>query len=93
MTSNELDALDSAIAWLEGVPTASSGKLGTEARFDRPAYRPTRSPEETLRLMEKYIRKVVRLNDGEWAAVGPSGRASVGPTLAISVCKAVVEPR
>jgi|GEM_PF-3361937 len=93
MTSSELDALDSAIAWLEGVPSLSSGKPGTEARFERPAYRPTRSPEETLRLLEKYIRKVVRLDNGDGVAVGPSGRASVGPTLAVSVCKAIVEPR
>jgi len=93
MTSHELDALDAAIGWLEGFPPASAGKLGTAARFDRPVYSPTRSPEEILRLMDKYIRKVVRMSDGEWAAVGPSGRACVGPTLAISVCKAIVDPR
>ncbi|GAC1623853.1 MAG: hypothetical protein NVS9B10_09190 [Nevskia sp.] len=86
MNSHELDLLDSAIARIEGLP-------GSACDSEAGRYRPTRSSDETLRLMDKYIAKVVRMNDGDWAAIGPSGRACVGPTLPVAVCRAILEAR
>jgi len=92
MNSDDLDLLDSAIAEIEGSPTATVTSSGEALRLDRSPYRPTRDPDEALRLMDKYIARVVRTKDA-WAAVGPSGRACVGPTLPIAVCIAIVEAR
>ena len=90
MNDNELDLLDSAIARIEGPPTAIVDATGEALRPDRSPYRPTRDPQEALRLAEKYIARVVRLDRG-WAAVGPGGRACTGPTLPVAVCIAIVE--
>ena len=92
MNSTDLDFLDSAIAEIEGSATATLSSNGKAIRGDQSRYRPTRDPDEALRLMDKYIARVVRTNDA-WAAVGPSGRACVGPTLPIAVCMAIAEAR
>ncbi|WP_295686561.1 hypothetical protein [uncultured Nevskia sp.] len=92
-SDDELDILDSVLARLEGPPTVGIGSNGRAVYADRSPYRPTRTPAEILRLIEKYIAKVVRMDDGNWAAVGPSGRACVGETLSIAVCKAIIEFR
>jgi hypothetical protein len=92
MNSADLDSLDSAIAGIEGPTVAFVGTNGEALCPDSSPYRPTRDPNEALRLLDKYIDRVVKLN-GAWAAVGPCGRACVGPTLPIAVCKAIVEAR
>ncbi len=88
----DLDLLDSAIAGIEGLSPEESATEGKATRRKRAQYRPTRDPDEALRLMDKYIARVVRTRDA-WAAVGPSGRCCVGPTLPIAVCMAIVEAR
>ena len=92
MNSTDLDFLDSSIAEIEGSATATVSSKGEAIRHDQSRYQPTRDPDEALRLMDKYIARVVRTNDA-WAAVGPNGRACVGPTLPIAVCMAIVEAR
>ena len=92
-SDDELDILDSVLARLEGPPTVGIGSNGRAVYADRSPYRPTRTPAEIFRLIEKYIAKVIRMDDGTWAAIGPSGRACVGATLSIAVCKAIVEFR
>lgn len=92
-SNEDLDILDSLLARLEGSPAFGIGSDGGAIYADRSPYRPTRTPAEALRLMEKYIAKVIRMDDGTWAAIGPSGRACAGETLSIAVCKAIVESR
>jgi len=92
MNSVDLDVLDSAVAEIEGSAIANVRSSEEAIRRDRSQYRPTRDPDEALRLMNKYIARVVRMKDA-WVAVGPSGRACVGPTLPIAVCMAIVEAR
>lgn len=91
--SDQLDIIDSGLARFEGPPSFGINSSGRAVYADRTPYRPTRTPAEITRLIEKYIEKVVRLSDGRWAAVGPSGRACVGSTLPIAVCMAVIEFR
>lgn len=90
MNTPDLDRLDSAIAQIEGSSVATLDGSGGARRLDQSPYQPSRDPNEALRLLDKYIARVVRLNDG-WAAVALSGRASSGPTLPIAVCIAVIE--
>lgn len=90
MNSTELDQLDSAIAGIEGPSIATVGSGGKALRLDQSPYRPTRDRDEALRLLEKYIARTKKLDDG-WAAIGLSGRACIGPTLPIAVCRAVIE--
>ena len=90
MNSTDLDALDSAVAAIERAAVATEGARGGAKHLDRSPYRPTRDPGEALRLIDKYISRVQKVN-GAWAAVGPNGRACVGDTLPIAVCKAVAE--
>lgn len=92
MKSTDLDQIDSAIADIEGPTIAMVGASGEAFRPDHSPYRPTRDRDEALRLLEKYIARTKKLDDG-WAAIGPNGRACVGPTLAIAVCRAVIEAR
>ena len=93
MKSTELDMLDSAIAAIEGLATTTASTSGQVIHRDRSQpYRPTRDADEALRLMDKYISRVVK-TEGAWAAVGPGGRACVGPTLPVAVCMAIVEAR
>jgi hypothetical protein len=91
LDSDQLDILDSGLARFEGPPAFGINSKGRAVYADRSPYRPTRTPAEIIRLIEKYIVKIVRLSDGSWAAVGPSGRACVGNTLSIAVCMAIVE--
>lgn len=94
MNGDELDVLDQTIARIVGSPAIGISSSGQAIYYqDRSPYRPTRNPDETVHLIDRYIAKVVRMNDGTWAAVGPSGRACVGHTLAIAVFRAVVEAR
>ena len=90
MNSAELDLLDTSIARIEGTSVAIVSCSGEAKRPDQSPYQPSRDPNEALRLVEKYIARVVRLSDG-WAAVGLGGRASTGATLPIAVCIAVIE--
>jgi hypothetical protein len=90
MKNIELDQLDSAIAGIEGPGIAILGLVGEALRLDQTPYRPTRDGDEALRLLEKYVTRTKKLADG-WAAIGPSGRACIGPTLSIAVCRAVIE--
>lgn len=92
MDHNDLDSLDHAIAGIEGLRLADHDEGDTGGRPDRLPYQPTRNSDQALRLMDKYIAKVVKMNDG-WAAVGPNGRACFGPTLPIAICVAIVEAR
>ena len=92
MDNNDLDSLDHAIANIEGLSVASHDEGGRNRRAGPLPYQPTRNSDEALRLMDKYIAKVVKMNDG-WAAVGPNGRACFGPTLPIAICVAIVEAR
>jgi hypothetical protein len=92
MNSIDLDLLDSAIAEIEGTATALVNSAGEAMGPSRTPYRPTRDPNEALRLMDKYISRVVRTKDA-WAAVDRGGRACVGPTLPIAVCLAIVGTR
>ncbi len=90
MNYADLDLLDCAVARIEGFAVTPLNPDGKAADGDQSPYRPTRDPGEALRLMDKYIDRVVRTR-AAWAAVGPSGRACVGPTLPIAVCIAIVE--
>ena len=90
MNNSELDQLDSEIARIEGRSVAHVPIMGGPPGKQPEPYRPTRDPDEALRLVEKYIARVIRLDHG-WAAIGPNGRACTGPTLPIAVCMAVVE--
>jgi hypothetical protein len=92
MNRDELDLLDSSVASIEGVYDEAVYASTRSSRFDSRPYRPSRDAEETLRLMDKYISRAVKM-EGGWAAIGPSGRACFGPTLSIAVCKAIVEGR
>lgn len=89
MKITELDHLDSAVAGIEGKAVAILGLTGQALRLDQTPYRPTRDRDEALRLLEKYITRIKKLDNG-WAAVGPSGRAFIGSTLSIAVCRAVI---
>lgn len=89
MKSTELDQLDFAIAGIEGPRIATLGLIGKALNPDQTPYRPTRDGKEALRLLEKYITRTKKLDNG-WAAIGPSGRACIGPTLSIAVCRAVI---
>ena len=93
MDDKELDALDQAIARIEGFPLAICSCSGNAIRPDRSPYTPTRDADETLRLLAKYVTKLIRMNDGVWAAVGPNGRACVGSTVSVAICRAIVEAR
>lgn len=92
MNQHDLDSLDHAIASIEGMGSAYRGGSDPEDSQGQSPYRPTRDSDEALRLMDKYIAKVVKMTDG-WAAVGPNGRACFGPTLPIAICVAIVEAR
>ena len=92
MNSADLDFLDSTVAGIEGLPIATLNSAGAAIRPDQSPYRPSRDPDEILRLINKYIDRVVRLNDG-WVAVGKSGRACSAATLPIAVCMAIIEAR
>jgi hypothetical protein len=91
MFGEDLDKLDLAIARLEGPRVVGTNLKGRPINLDQSPYKPTRNPAQILQLIEKYVVKVVRMNDGSWIAVGPSGRACVGRTLSISVSRAIVE--
>lgn len=90
LQSSELDIIDAAVASLEGHAVATIDICGRARRKDSSPYRPTRELEEAMRLMNKYVTRMVKL-DHAWAAVGQSGRAYIGPTACIAICKAVVE--
>lgn len=90
MDHRDLDSLDYAIAGIEGLEVPTPYQVERDERRTAPAYRPTRNSDEALRLMDKYIARVVKMNNG-WAAVGPTGRACFGPTLPIAICVAIVE--
>jgi len=91
MEPSDLDVLDHAIAGIEGLRLADrDDNLDSDTR--KIPYQPTRNSDEALRLMDKYIAKVVKMTGG-WAAVGPNGRACFGPTLPIAICVAIVEAR
>lgn len=90
MNCANLDLLDSVVAKIEGPVIAMVNSTCVAKRLDQSPYRPTRDPHEALRLMDKYIGRVVKMNGG-WAAVGPNGRACIGPTLSIAVCIAIIE--
>jgi len=89
MKNNDLDVLDSAVAAIEKVFDEPDRSPSRSLRYDSRPYRPTRDAEETLRLIDKHITRIVRIDLG-WAAVGPSGRACFGTTLPIAVCKAII---
>lgn len=88
MESTEFDLLDAAVARLEGPEVAAISGWGRALRPDGTPYQPTRQCEEAARLMEKYVCRLIKLN-GRWAAVGCDGRAHVGLTFPVAVCKAV----
>ena len=89
MSQPELDRMDAAIAILEGPRIATLDSRGRAIRHNRMPYKPTRERDEAMRLMDKYITRMVRLT-GMWAAVGRNGRAYFGPTSEIAICKAVI---
>jgi len=89
----ELDILDAMLARFEGPPAFGISAQGRAVYADRSPYQPTRNPEELLRLIETYIGRLIHMEDGSWAAVGPAGRATVAPSLAVAVCRAVLEFR
>lgn len=89
MNQSDLDQMDAAIALLEGTGIATLDAEGKAVRGDRTPYRPTRDRGEAMRLMDKYIVRMAKLN-GAWAAVGADGRAHLGPTSLIAICRAVV---
>ena len=89
MKNDDLDVLDSAVAAIEKVFDEPDQSPSRSRRYDSRLYRPTRDAEETLRLIDKYISRIVKMDHG-WAAVGSSGRACFGPTLPIAVCKAII---
>jgi hypothetical protein len=88
MHSAALNSLDSAIATIEGPEVATLNSSGHAVRLDQSPYQPTRDPGEALRLVEKYIYKIQKVNGG-WLAVGSNGRACPGATLPIAVCAAI----
>ena len=91
--SDELDILDAMLARFEGPPTYGISAQGRAVYADRSPYQPTRNPEELLRLINLYIARLIRMDDGSWAAIGPAGRATVAPSLPVAVCRAVLEFR
>lgn len=88
--NDELDILDAMMARFEGPPSFGISAQGRAVHADRSPYQPTRNPDELLRLIDKYIVRLIRLDDGTWAAVGPAGRATVGPSIPVAVCRAVL---
>lgn len=86
----ELDIIDAMLARFEGPPTFGISAQGRAIHADRSPYQPTRNPHELLRLIDKYIVRLIRMDDGNWAAVGPAGRAMVAATLPVAVCRAVL---
>ena len=90
MDTQHLNLLDSAVADIEGISGGRKHNAGGIANQKTTPYHPTTDSEEALRLMDKYISRVVKLPDG-WVAVGPNGRACLGQTLPIAVCVAIVE--
>ena len=87
MIKTDLDRIDAVIALLEGPGIAVLNGEGRAVRPDMTPYQPTREWGEAMRLMDKYISRLVRLSDG-WAAVDRNGRAHVGPTALIAICMA-----
>jgi hypothetical protein len=85
--STNLDRIDAVIALLEGPGIAALDGEGRAVRPDMTPYQPTREWGEAMRLMDKYITRLVRLSDG-WAAVDRNGRAHAAPTALIAVCTA-----
>lgn len=90
MNKTALELLDSTAAENEGDSGEGADFVGHTIRRDQMPYEPARDPKEVLRLMEKYIHRVVRVENG-WAAIGSNGRACVGSTLPIAICMAAVE--
>ncbi len=91
--SEELDMLDAMLARFEGPPTFGISAQGRAVYADRSPYQPTRNPAELLRLIDRYIARLIRMDDGSWAAIGPAGRATVAASLPVAVCRAVLEFR
>ena len=91
--SEELDTLDAMLARFEGPPTFGISAQGRAVYADRSPYQPTRNPAELLRLIDRYIARLIRMEDGTWAAIGPAGRATVAASLPIAVCRTVLEFR
>jgi hypothetical protein len=91
MHRSDLDVLDSTVADLEGFEYTICSATGVVMRPDKSRYAPTRCDAEAARLIEKYIKRVARLEDGCWVAVSLSGRAYVAPTLPIAVCMAATQ--
>ncbi len=87
MIKTDLDRIDAVIALLEGPGIAILNGEGKAVRPDMTPYQPTREWGEAMRLMDKYISRLVRLSDG-WAAVDRNGRAHIGPTALIAICVA-----
>jgi len=87
VTKTDLDRIDAVIALLEGPTIAMLNGAGKAVRPDMTPYQPTREWGEAMRLMDKYISRLARLNNG-WAAVDRNGRAHVGPTALIAICTA-----
>jgi hypothetical protein len=89
MNKIDMDQIDAAIAALEGQQCATINAEGKAVRRDKTPYKPTRERTEAMRLMDKYIERLVKLS-GIWAAVGRNGRAYLGPTSLIAICLAVL---
>ena len=49
--------------------------------------------EQALPSDWRQIARLIRMDDGSWAAIGPAGRATVAPSLPVAVCRAVLEFR
>lgn len=84
----DLDQIDAAVARIEAVSRSGLETTPTSPP-DTACCRATRDPAESWRLLEKYIDRISRIEQG-WVAVDHAGRASTGPSLAIAVCLAII---